>query len=94
MKSLSRVLGVLSLLLAISAVVVPLVGVATLLFMDSGSAVSGTSGVGLTMAVVALLLAIGGYMAGRRHGATAIPIIGGMVSLFAAIGFVVAPVFT
>lgn len=83
----------LSLLLALAAIGVPLVGVAVLLLADSGSIVAGAGGFGLTLAVIGIVLAAGGYVAGRRESSTAMPIIGGLASVFVAVGFLVAQLF-
>lgn len=93
MKPLSRILGVVSLLLAIAAVAVPALGAVLLLQADSSALVDRASVVGLAVAGVGIVLAVGGYLAGRRPGTTALPIIGGLSSTVVAIGFAVAPLF-
>lgn len=90
MKSLSRALGVLSLLAAITAVVVPLIAAGLFLLGDSAGAVGPSSVIGLAIAAVGIVLAVGGYLTGRRDGSTAWPIIGGLVSICVTVGFVVA----
>lgn len=89
-KPFSRALGMLSLLAALTAVVVPLIAVAVFLLGDSAGAVAQSSDIGLTIAAVGVVLAFGGYVAGRRDGSTAWPIIGGLMSICVTIGFVVA----
>lgn len=93
MKPLSRILGVVSLLLAIAAVAVPALGAVMLLQADSSALVDRASVIGLVVAGVGVVVAVGGYVVGRRTGATALPIIGGLSSVVVAIGFAVAPLF-
>ncbi|MBN9212169.1 MAG: hypothetical protein BGO45_03730 [Microbacterium sp. 71-36] len=93
MKPLSRTLGVVSLLLAIAAVTVPALGALLLLRNDSSGLIERAAVVGLAVAGAGVLVGVVGYVTGRRVGATALPIIGGVGSLLVAVGFAVAPLF-
>ncbi|BFM24576.1 membrane-bound ClpP family serine protease [Microbacterium testaceum] len=90
MNSLSRLLGVLSLLLAIAAVAVPVVGVAVLLLAGSGTVVAQAVGTGLAIAAVGVVLAVIGFFVGRRGQATAMPVVGGLTSACVAAGILIA----
>jgi hypothetical protein len=48
---------------------------------------------GLGTAAVGVVLAVVGYLTGRRVGATAMPVIGGLSALMVAVGFAIAPLF-
>ncbi len=93
MKSLSRALGVLSLLAAITAVVVPLVAMAVFLRTDSPVAVFQSSLTSLLVAGVGVALGVGGYAAGRRYRSTAWPVIGGLTSICVVVGLLVTRAF-
>ncbi|KZE42609.1 hypothetical protein [Microbacterium sp. T32] len=93
MKPLARILGILSLLCAVAAVAVPGVGAFLLLRADSSAIIDRAAVVGLGVAAVGLVLAVAGYLVGRRGGATAMPIIGGLSSLLVGAGFAIAPLF-
>lgn len=91
-KPLSRILGLVSLLFAIAAVGVPALGAVLLLRADSSGLIDRAAIVGLVVAVVGVVFGVAGYFTGRRTGATALPVIGGLSSLFVALGFGVAQV--
>lgn len=93
MKPLARILGILSLLCAVAAVAVPGVGAFLLLRADSAAIIDRAAVLGLVVAAVGIVLGVIGYVTGRRAEATALPIIGGLSSLFVAVGFGVAPLF-
>ncbi|MFF8187441.1 hypothetical protein ACF044_09280 [Microbacterium sp. NPDC016588] len=93
MKPLSRILGVVSLLLAIVAVGVPALGALLLLRNDSSGLIERAAVIGLAVAAAGVLVAVVGYVTGRRVGATALPIMGGLSSILVAAGFAVAPLF-
>lgn len=93
MKPLSRILGVVSLLLAIAAVGVPALGAVLLLRADSSALMEHAAVAGLSVAALGVVLAVVGFVVGRRVGATALPIIGGLSATFVAVGFAVAPLF-
>ena len=93
MKPLSRLLGAVSVVLAIVAAGVPALGALLLLRADSAALIERASLVGLAVAAVGVVLGVVGYVTGRRVGATALPIIGGLSSLLVAVGFAVAPLF-
>lgn len=93
MKPLSRILGVVSLVLAIAAVGVPALGAVLLLQTDSATLISRAPLVGLAVAGAGIVIGVVGYLVGRRGRTTALPIIGGLSSLMVAIGFAVAPLF-
>jgi drug/metabolite transporter (DMT)-like permease len=92
-KPLSRILGVVSLLLAIAAAGVPAIGALLLLQADSSTIVDRAPLLGLAAAGVGVVLAVVGYVVGRRSGTTALPIIGGLSSVFVGVGFALAPLF-
>ena len=94
MKPLSRILGAVSILLAIVAVGVPALGALLLLRADSTALIERAGGVGLAVAAAGVVLGVIGYVTGRRVGATALPIIGGLSSVLVAVGFAVAPLFS
>ncbi len=93
MKPLSRVLGTLALVSAIVAVSVPAVGAVLLLRADSPAIIDRAALLGLGTAAVGVVLAVVGYLTGRRVGATAMPVIGGLSALMVAVGFAIAPLF-
>lgn len=93
MKPLSRVLGTLSLVLAIAAVGIPAAGAVLLLRADSSAVIDRAAVLGLAVAAVGVVLAIVGYLTGRRVGATAMPVIGGLSAVIVALGFAIAPLF-
>ncbi len=93
MKPLARILGILSLLCAVAAVAVPGVGAFLLLRADSAGIIDRAAVLGLAVATIGVVLGVIGYVTGRRTGATALPIIGGLGSIFVAIGFGVARLF-
>lgn len=93
MKPLSRVLGTLSLVLAIVAVGIPAAGAVLLLREDSSAVIDRAALLGLAVAGVGVVLAVVGYLTGRRVGATAMPVIGGLSALMVALGFAIAPLF-
>lgn len=93
MKPLSRVLGTLSLVLAIVAVGIPAAGAVLLLREDSSAVIDRAALLGLAVAAVGVVLAVVGYLTGRRVGATAMPVIGGLSALMVALGFAIAPLF-
>lgn len=93
MKPLARILGILSLLCAVAAVAVPGVGAFLLLRADSATIIDRAAVLGLVVAALGVVLGVTGYVTGRRVGATALPIIGGLSSLLVAVGFAIAPLF-
>ncbi|WP_022878281.1 hypothetical protein [Microbacterium sp. B19] len=93
MKPLARILGILSLLCAVAAVAVPGVGAILLLRAGSPAVIDRAAVLGLVVAAVGLVFGVIGYLVGRRVGATAVPIIGGLSSLLVGVGFAIAPLF-
>lgn len=83
----------MALLCALAAVAVPAVGAFLLLTADSSTIIERASALGLVTAAVGVALGLVGYLTGRRVGATALPIIGGLSSILVALGFAVAPLF-
>ncbi len=93
MKPLSRILGVVSLLLAIAAVGVPALGAVLLLRADAQGLIERSAVIGLAVAAAGIVAGVAGFLVGRRVGTTALPVIGGLSSAFVALGFAVAPLF-
>lgn len=75
--------------MAVAAIAVPVVGAATLLLADRTTVAENAIVMGLTVAGAGVVIAVLGYIVGRRSGAVAMPIIGGLTSLCVAIGILI-----